>query len=283
MTKTEIERVTAELDRLIDELERQVNRTLPKVLEQAYERVLELSSTVGNATSPEQIIQQGQQIANLRVQITNAITANPQYNVMLADIAATFARVAEVSSAYLSAAFIDIGINESLKQVLVNQATTEVIGLLTGAGVDSNFTAQVQNIIQTWITGQGNRASLNRLLRAAIKGTPERQARLARYVKQVSNDAIEQFNRKYIETMTADLDVGYWLYAGTVIKDSRPFCVARTGRVFTTKEVKSWASLSWSGKIPATDKATIISYLGGYNCRHRLLPVSKEVAERFLS
>jgi len=283
MTKTEIERVTAELDRLIDELERQVNRTLPKVLEQAYERVLELSSTVGNATTPEQIIQQGQQIANLRVQITNAITANPQYNVMLADIAATFARVAEVSSAYLSAAFIDIGINESLKQVLVNQATTEVIGLLTGAGVDSNFTAQVQNIIQTWITGQGNRASLNRLLRAAIKGTPERQARLARYVKQVSNDAIEQFNRKYIETMTADLDVGYWLYAGTVIKDSRPFCVARTGRVFTTKEVKSWASLSWSGKIPATDKATIISYLGGYNCRHRLLPVSKEVAERFLS
>jgi len=283
MTKTEIERVTAELDRLIDELERQVNRTLPKVLEQAYERVLELSSTVGNATTPEQIIQQGQQIANLRVQITNAITANPQYNVMLADIAATFARVAEVSSAYLSAAFIDIGINESLKQVLVNQATTEVIGLLTGAGVDSNFTAQVQNIIQTWITGQGNRASLNRLLRAAIKGTPERQARLARYVKQVSNDAIEQFNRKYIETMTADLDVGYWLYAGTVIKDSRPFCVARTGRVFTTKQVKSWASLSWSGKIPATDKATIISYLGGYNCRHRLLPVSKEVAERFLS
>jgi len=52
------------------------------------------------------------------------------------------------------------------------------------------------------------------------------------------------------------------------------------GKVFTTEEVKEWASLDWQGKNPATNASNIFTLLGGYNCMHTLLPVSKERAKK---
>ena len=85
------------------------------------------------------------------------------------------------------------------------------------------------------------------------------------------------FNAEYIQTVSEDLGVEYYLYAGTIIEDTRPFCSARTGRFFTTDQVKQWASLKgWQGRMAGTNANTIFIYRGGYNCRHQLWPVSKE-------
>ena len=55
--------------------------------------------------------------------------------------------------------------------------------------------------------------------------------------------------------------------------ESRPFCVARDGKVFDEGTIRSWGRLGdWKGKIPGTDEATIFIYLGGYRCRHWLVP-----------
>jgi hypothetical protein len=277
-----IDRVTEELDEAMEELQKLIKKGMPKVLESVYEQVLELTATINPSSSAVDIILANQQVTALRNQITEAVTLNRDYQLMLFDVSTSFIQVAEISRNYLTAAFVDLQNNPILGEALTQQATATTLELMTGAGVDANFTAQIQNIIKTWQTGKGNRASLNQLLRQAIKGDAKREARLSRYVKQVSNDSIEQFNRAYMETLTSDIDVDYWIYSGTTIKDSRPFCKARVGKAFTTKQVQSWASLTWDGKIPATNKATIKTYLGGYNCRHRLLPISKEAYEEII-
>jgi hypothetical protein len=83
------------------------------------------------------------------------------------------------------------------------------------------------------------------------------------------------FNREYMQTITEDLGIGHYRYRGTKIAESRPFCVARAGKVYTKQEVEAWAALGWQGKMSGTNKTTIFSSCGGYNCRHLLQPISE--------
>jgi hypothetical protein len=63
-----------------------------------------------------------------------------------------------------------------------------------------------------------------------------------------------------------------YLYAGNIIKSSRAFCIARAGKVFDHKTVKSWEKRSWKGK----KEGNIFIVRGGYNCRHHFRPIKKE-------
>ena len=76
--------------------------------------------------------------------------------------------------------------------------------------------------------------------------------------------------------------MGLWyFFKGTKTKDSRAFCAARKGKYFTKKEVESWASQEWAGKNAATTKATIFTLVGGHGCKDDLIPVSKELYDKF--
>ncbi len=61
-----------------------------------------------------------------------------------------------------------------------------------------------------------------------------------------------------------------FLYIGPDDKVTRPFCHARVDKVFDQKTIDSWDN--------GTDLPANI-YCGGYNCRHHLRPVSKQLAE----
>jgi len=91
-----------------------------------------------------------------------------------------------------------------------------------------------------------------------------------------SFDMFQQYDRAISKQYADELELDYFLYSGTVKDNTRDFCRARVGRVFTREEIESWASLSWSGKPkgynPYTDQ-------GGFNCRHGLDPISEELAE----
>jgi hypothetical protein len=69
----------------------------------------------------------------------------------------------------------------------------------------------------------------------------------------------------------------FFLYQGRPIDTTRPFCRARAGKYWHRREIESWADEEWSGKTKGTTTATIFNYLGGYNCRHVLVPVRQDV------
>lgn len=75
----------------------------------------------------------------------------------------------------------------------------------------------------------------------------------------------------------------FYRFQGRPIATTRPWCLAREGRVWHVEEVRQWgrdaaAGRGWDGMVEGTNEQTIFTYLGGWYgnrsaCRHVLVPV----------
>jgi len=147
---------------------------------------------------------------------------------------------------------------------------------LTGAGisqiVSNKIVDKIYDLNMTGIT--------KKELRAYLKDYFSKANITTRYIEQIATDSLYQMTQTYQLKISNDLGIEYYYYAGTKMKTSRQFCISRYGKVFTKKEIQSWPELNWAGKIPGTDKNTIFVYRGGYNCRHTLRPISKNLYQK---
>jgi len=76
-----------------------------------------------------------------------------------------------------------------------------------------------------------------------------------------------------------DAGIDKFLYFGSLVKDSRDFCIARAGKIFTRTEIESWNNLRWTGKIEGSN---VFVTLGGFRCRHHLVAVPSSISEKDL-
>lgn len=86
--------------------------------------------------------------------------------------------------------------------------------------------------------------------------------------------------RSITQTAADQLGVQFYLYQGSEIDTTRPFCEERRGKVWHKTEIEGWASLEWAGKVKGTNEDTIFLYLGGWygkerGCRHALTPLAR--------
>jgi hypothetical protein len=152
-----------------------------------------------------------------------------------------------------------------------------VYNSLTQEGLSQNVNNQIRKSITNGVVGNYPASQVLSELDDLINGTSERLGLMSRHVQQVSTDAALQYTRTYFEVISADLGLEYVLYEGGVKDTTREFCQVRHGKYYSRKEVKSWASMSWSGKIPTTNESNIFIYAGGFSCRHIIIPVSQSV------
>lgn len=90
------------------------------------------------------------------------------------------------------------------------------------------------------------------------------EAKLSRYVKTELRTEIAAFHAS-AQVIAADrVGVKKFLYYGNLIDDSRPFCREHVNKVFTLEQLRR---LNNGQGLP------VVPYLGGYNCRHRLVAV----------
>lgn len=90
-------------------------------------------------------------------------------------------------------------------------------------------------------------------------------------IKTELNTNVAGFQRSLTLNKSDELGITHYLYSGGLIETSREFCRERDGLIFTRDEVNNWDN---GQGLPAD------IYLGGYNCRHELLPIDKQTAER---
>ena len=114
---------------------------------------------------------------------------------------------------------------------------------------------------------------LEEAVRLDIVGNDERLGRFERYTKQITRDALNQFSRNYVSSVSSEYGMEWYYYDGSIIDDTRSYCRKRAGKYFHKKEVEDSASEQWSGKIPGTTKTSIFIYAGGFSCRHAYIPV----------
>jgi len=97
-----------------------------------------------------------------------------------------------------------------------------------------------------------------------------------KYFRTYLYDVISQYERMASRAVANKLGLKHFEYSGDIIKDTRDFCIERAGNVYSVEEAKTWNDLWWRGKIEGVD---VMVALGGYNCRHSVLYLTKEEYE----
>lgn len=100
---------------------------------------------------------------------------------------------------------------------------------------------------------------------------------LKKYNRTYAQTAYGSFDRKIQNIKSSQLGLKYYLYSGSLLRDSREFCRRRAGKIFTEDEINSWQDMSWTGK---AEGRSVWEYLGGWNCQHILSPVTAALARR---
>jgi len=92
------------------------------------------------------------------------------------------------------------------------------------------------------------------------------------YSYQIVGDALMGFDGQFAKYRADQLGLTSFVYYGSIIRDSRDFCVEHANKIFTEEEARTLWQSEWQGKSgsdPFLDR-------GGYNCRHHWQPVSED-------
>ena len=96
---------------------------------------------------------------------------------------------------------------------------------------------------------------------------------LRKYTTQIVQDSIMGFDGRFTKYKADQAGLNHYRYDGTIIGDSRPFCIQNLGKVWSEEEIREiWSSQTWKGKAQGDP----FDVRGGYNCRHFWTPVNPD-------
>jgi len=239
-----------------------------KVSKEIQDAILEFIDTLDTDLAVKERLIRSKQINKFRTELEKVVLAGA-----LADgykqLIIEYKELVGMANEYFS--LLSISYDKLLYKEIYKDSILFLKESLTGAGI-SQF---VVNPIVDKLYELNLKGIKKKDLKAFLKEFFDKNNITNRYIEQITTDSLYQMTSNYQLKISEDLNIEYYYYAGTRMKTSRQFCISRYGKVYTKKEVQSWAELTWQGKVPGTDKSSIFYYRGGYNCRHTLRPISK--------
>jgi hypothetical protein len=173
---------------------------------------------------------------------------------------------------------------EDLVNPIQKGMTEQTLTGLTGSGVNTNFIEPVRNGIFQNVVAGSTITDLEKYLTTYILGNPNVDGLLSRYVKQVSRDALNQYDGQVNAKIAEDFGLDAFRYVGSLIDDSRPQCRRWVNmRVIQKSDLPeqiSWATNNGTGMIPGTNAENFAVFRGGYNCRHSAIPFKLTKSQR---
>lgn len=201
-----------------------------------------------------------------------------------------FSEVTTLQNAYMRSVTSEFKVTPVLKQIR-EQSITSTVESLTEQGLTANVADKIKDVLRRNITSGGTFRQLMQQVRETVVSTKAGEGILERYVKQITTDSINQYNRNYLQTATEATGMEWFQYTGSLIETSRCFCEAmRRKRWFHISDIPSllkgefpeWAEMECAmydrtglpqGMVAGTNASNFLTYLGGYNCGHRAVPV----------
>jgi hypothetical protein len=177
---------------------------------------------------------------------------------------------------------------DNVQKQLLAISKQNAINAFFGSGLRDNVTVP---FLEQLTANVAARAPLNQAVKAlqgVIEGTETTDGRLLANVRTTANTAQAIADRSYSAAVNEELGIEYFQYLGGEIPTTRPFCEHREGAIFHRKEIEAWGNGensagindindgTWAGRIDGTDSRSIFTFVGGWNCRHFLVPVIKQ-------
>ncbi len=174
---------------------------------------------------------------------------------------------------------------------LLQISKTNAIDTFIGSGLRNNVT---QPFVEQLVTNISARAPLSDTIKAlegVIVGTDSTEGNLLRHIKTTALTAQAVADRSYSSAINETIGAEYFEYLGGEIPTTRPFCQHREGEVFHKREIEQWGKGlnsggindivdgTWAGRIDGTDSKSIFTFVGGWNCRHYLVPIESDMVD----
>jgi hypothetical protein len=150
----------------------------------------------------------------------------------------------------------------------------EAVSQLFGDALTSRVAQAVNNAVINAMSTNDSLTNLRQQIRTVL--IEQGDGALVQYTKTYANTAQSVAERAYSSGVAIEIGAEWFRYAGGEIDTTRLFCEERAGKVFHKKEIESWADEQWQGQIEGTNRNNIFTLLGGWNCRHTLIPIPFE-------
>lgn len=257
---------------------------IDKLQANGYRRVSELMSKL--ATDEFGDIIPNQRNLNIVAQIElelRALFNGQEYTRASVEFAKGFNQSMEATDKVMTAVSgINFSPSDVYRQTVVN-AQRQAVTLLTGEAGFQQLYAPVQQMLSSAISTRMNIAELNKQIADIMLGSEGKLGSMASYASRIVADAFAYADRNYTMLVSEDLNITKWMYQGGEIATTRPFCSCRSGKIYTKDEIQAWGKTDytgcgttspgkWKGRNVETNERTIFTVLGGYNCRHALIP-----------
>lgn len=173
----------------------------------------------------------------------------------------------------LKKAGIDVGFTKA-DTSLVKAFSDDGLNQLTGLG--NQYSSQISQKVYAAVAAGHDIDDLTTEISQLLKGGTDKAGRpMVNHAQTIASTGYMEVDSIMLDRKTEGIEGIKFKYAGSLINDSREWCVkeigkAASGKTYTKEEINQiWGSAKWQGK-KAGNPFTV---RGGWNCRHRWLPI----------
>lgn len=271
------------------------DEAIPEIQQQIYNRLLrfqrELSvqgDTITNSVKNIKLL------GDLKADLERIILDDSNYTDSVEKFGKLYETVDKLNFSYYKALEKKFKPPKMIEEIR-KQSVNVVLEGLTESGLNANVITPVREIINTYVTTGGSYAKLSKELDNYINGYTSDagpiDGALTKYTKQITTDAIHQYNATVNRAISSDLGYEWFRYVGSNIKTTRTFCKALTQKQYyhiselpdiikgdfaEFKEMKGEIYDKTGlpqGMYDDTNTSNFAVYRGGYNCGHQAYPI----------
>ena len=288
--------VVAKLDAASNAFDGVITKTEQKIFDSAVELIKKLdvdaSGNIKMSTANLKVL------SDIKSRLSQIASKDKAYLQGVKELAASFDSIYKSQTVYYAKHFAEKTLNDKAKakyEAMKRVAVTTTIDGLTGAGLQSNVLDPLAKTLLRAVTSGAKYADLVNELRNQLMTTDTGEGSLAKYAKTYATTALTQYAGQNNKLFTDDLGAEWFQYVGSEIETTREFCHHLTAKEFIhVSEIPDILAgkIEYDGKVhqckmnPKTDlpygliegttPENFQVNVGGWNCRHQLVPVAKE-------
>ena len=173
--------------------------------------------------------------------------------------------------------FVNTLANEVYQSTLTGRPVVEMVQTLKSKinGIYQQSDNKKAQELVNYIANNPNGAEVDTAVSQlqTIYGRDRLGDNLNRYATQIVQDSLMGFDGQFAKFRADELGLTSYVYYGSLVRDSREFCIENANKIFTEEEIRQkWENETWQGK--AQGDPFVVR--GGYNCRHHFQPVNPD-------
>lgn len=297
---TELQTVIDTLDNAADSFDGIATKEQKKI----YDEVILLAKDLDTDASGKvkQSIANLKRLTQIKAHLA-ALSKDKEWVAGISQFAKYFGILQQQQNAYFADHFPELTLSETAKKKHELQkqiAVQNTMETLIGSGLKANVTDKLNEILLRAVTSGAKFADLQEELRVHLLGKDGGQGAFARYATTYATTALSQFTGQNNKLLTDDLDTEWFMYVGSNKETTRPFCEACTRKKYIHRSeihtlltghihiagsddvnVPIYAKTGLPyGMIEGTNEENFQINVGGWNCRHQLVPVADAVVPK---